>query len=99
MKITRGVRDANHMQFVDDTIMLGGTSIIIAERFRRVLSTFLKALDGKINATKSKSYDWNYLPGNMAKISRILGFEGLSYWNSFSYMGIPIFKGNKKKAN
>ena len=74
MKIARGVRDANHAQFVDDTILLGGASTIIAERFRRVLSTFLKASDDKINATKSKAYSWNFLPRNKAKISRILGF-------------------------
>ena len=57
MKIARGVRAANNAQFSDDTILLGGASTIIAERFRRVLSTFLKASDGKINAKKSKSYD------------------------------------------
>ena len=93
MKIVREVRAVNHAQFADDTIMLEGTFNIIAERFIRVLSTFLKASDGKINATKSKSYGWNFLPRNMAKISRILGFEGLTAWNYFSYLGIPIFKG------
>ena len=69
MKIARGVRAANHVQFEDDTILLGGMSTIIEERFRRVLSTFLKASDGKINTTKSKAYGWNCLPANMEKIS------------------------------
>ena len=99
MKIARGVRAPNHAQFADDTILLEGTSMIIAERFRRVLSTFLKASYGKINATKSKAYGWNCLPGNMEKISQILGFEGLTTWNSFSYLGIPIFKGKKRRRN
>ena len=35
----------------------------------------------------------------MARISRILGFEGLTIWNSFSYLGIPIFKGGEKMAD
>ena len=35
----------------------------------------------------------------MARISRIHGFEGLTIWNSFSYLGIPIFKGGKKMVD
>ena len=56
LKIARGVRAVNHAQFINDTILLGGASTIIAERFKIVLSTFLKALNGKINATKAKAY-------------------------------------------
>ena len=71
--------------------------MVIAERFKRVLSTFLKASDGNINASISKAYGWNCLLGTMARISRILGFEGLTVWNSFSYLGIPIFKGGRRR--
>ena len=56
LKIARGVKNANHAQYADDTILLGGASIIIAERFREVISTFLKASDGKVNAVKTKIY-------------------------------------------
>ena len=99
LKIARGVRSTNHVQFADDTILLGGASTVITERFKKVLSTFLKALDGKINTDKSKYYGWNCLPGNMARISRILGFDGITDWDYFRYLGIPIFKGKKKKAD
>ena len=92
-----GVRSANHAQFVDDTILLGDASTVIAERFKRFLSSFLKASDGKINAAKSKAYGCNFLPGNMARISRTLSFEGLTYWNSFNYLGVSIFKGKKRR--
>ena len=34
IKITRGVRAENNAQFVDDTILLGGASTIIAKRFK-----------------------------------------------------------------
>ena len=56
LKIARGVKNENHAQYADDTILLGGVSVIIAERFREVISTFLKALDGKVNVVKTKIY-------------------------------------------
>ena len=34
LKIARGVKNAIHAQYVDDTILLGGSSIIIVERFK-----------------------------------------------------------------
>ena len=59
LKIARGVKNANHSQFVDDTILLGGAFVIIAERFKKVISTFVKASDGKVSVVKSKIYVWN----------------------------------------
>ena len=60
-----------------------------------MLSTFLKATDGKVNSTKSKVYGWNYPPRTLEKIARTVGFEGNVTWNSFNYLGITIFKGKK----
>jgi hypothetical protein len=34
IKIARGVKDINHAQFVDDTLLLGGASTIIARKFK-----------------------------------------------------------------
>ena len=62
LKIAKGVKNANHAQFADDTILLEGASAIIAEIFKEVLSIFLKASDGKINAVKTKSMDGIALP-------------------------------------
>ena len=97
LKIARGVRVENNAQFVDDTILLGGASTIIAKRFKNVISTFLNATNGKLNVKKSKIYGWNCTPGVMARIARILGFEGTTSWNSFNHMGVPIFKGKKRR--
>ena len=72
LKIANGVKVANHAQFVDDTILLGGATTIIAERFQGALSTFLKAYDGKVNSTKSKVYGWNLPAGTLARIGRTL---------------------------
>ena len=63
------------------------------------MSTFLKATDGKINSIKSKVYGWNCPLGTLAKIARTLGFEGIATWNSFNYLGIPIFKGKKRTVD
>jgi hypothetical protein len=37
IKIARGVKDINHAQFVDDTLLLGGASTIIARKFKQQL--------------------------------------------------------------
>ena len=79
--------------------MLRGASTIIAERFNGVLSNFIQASDGKVNSKKSKVNGWNFLPGTMARIGRILRFKGNVAWNSFNYLGIPIFKGKKRVAD
>ena len=76
--------------------MLDGASTIILERFNGVLSNFIKAFEGKLNSEKLKVYGWNFPPSTMVRIGRILGFEGNVAWNSFNYLGIPIFKGNKR---
>ena len=70
--------------------------MIIVERFKEVISTFLKAYDGKVNAAKTKIYGWNCPARTMAKIARTLGYEGNIIWNSFIYLGIRIHKGSKK---
>ena len=76
IKATRGVKVVNHAQFADNTILLGGVSTIIAQRFNGVLSNFIKASDGKVNSENSKVYGWNCPPGNMERIGRILRFKG-----------------------
>ena len=96
LKIARGVRDVNHSQFANDTILLGGASTIIAERFNGALYIFLKASDEKVNSAKSKIYGWNFPPCTLERIGRTFGFQGNAAWNSFNYLKIPIFKGKKK---
>jgi hypothetical protein len=39
----------NHSQFANDTLLLGGTSVIIAIRFKKNLDTFLDASRGDVN--------------------------------------------------
>ena len=56
LKISKGDKAATHAQFADDTILHGGDSTKTAKIFNEVLSSFLKASDGKVNHIKSKVY-------------------------------------------
>jgi hypothetical protein len=46
----------------------------------------------EISHAKSKIYSWNITPIEMRDISRILGMEGHTNWDSFTYLGVPISK-------
>jgi hypothetical protein len=59
IQIAHGVKDINHSQFVDDTLLLGVAFAIIARRFKKILDDFLSASWGKINSSKRKIYGWN----------------------------------------
>jgi hypothetical protein len=65
----RGVRRINNSQFVDDTLLLGGASQIMAQRFKLVLDQYEQASGGLINKNKSQIYAWNVKVGTMARIA------------------------------
>jgi hypothetical protein len=46
----------------------------------------------EISQSKSKIYGWNITPIEMLGISRVLGMEGHTKWETFTYLGIPISK-------
>jgi hypothetical protein len=60
--ITRGVKNMNHSQFVNDTLLLGGTSITIEARFKSTLHSFLDASRGDVDNRKCQVYGWNTSP-------------------------------------
>jgi hypothetical protein len=73
IKLVKEVKSKNYSQFVDDTLLLGGASTIIAKRFKCVPEHFLNALGGKENNGKSQIYGWN-IKLQLHAISRILSF-------------------------
>ena len=97
--ISRGVKDINHAQFTDDTILLGGASTHSARNFKTELDIYQEASGSKINYVKSQIFRWNCNPREMLDISRILGIEGKTHWEAFKYLGIPIFKASPKSTN
>lgn len=88
--IARGVKEINHYQFADDTLLLGAAAIRTANRFQKVLSSFLTASGDKLNTSKCRIYAW-HVPGHVKdQIARIFGFPIITTWN-YKYLGMPIF--------
>jgi ribonuclease HI/exonuclease III len=92
LSITPGVKDINHAQFADDTLLLGGASPIIAKKFKEELDAYAEASGSEINLAKSNIYGWNITPNEMLRITRVIGMEGHTNWDAFQYLGVPIFK-------
>ena len=92
IRIARGTKNINHAQFADDTILLGGASQIIAHRFKSEITRYCYASGSKINVRKSQIYGWNVNPREMLEISRVLNMKGVVTWESFNYLGVPIFQ-------
>jgi hypothetical protein len=92
LKIVQGVKEINHAQFVDDTLLLGGASLLVAKRFKEELDAYAAMPRSEISQSKSKIYGWNITPIEMLGISRVLGMEGHTKWETFTYLGIPISK-------
>jgi hypothetical protein len=99
IKIARGVKDINHAQFVDDTLLLGGASTIIARKFKRQLDLYKETSGSQINYRKSQIYGWNCTPREMVEIARVMEMEGETQWDSFKYLGVPIFKSKPKSSH
>ena len=80
-------------------MLLGGASIILVGFFKREMDIYKEVSGSKINFQKSKIFNWNCPIREMAGIARILGMEGTLSWDSFKYLGIPIFKSIPKVAH
>ena len=97
--MAHGTKCINHTQFADDTILLGGESLHIARRFKNEMDNYFQASYNKLNLRKSLIYSWNVNSREMTKISRIMGIEGVTNWESFNYLGFPLFKSNPKTTD
>jgi hypothetical protein len=89
----------NHAQFADDTILLGAGCIKTARNFRKELEIYKVCSGSEINYLKSKIYGWNCSTREMQLLGRALDMEGITVWDTFSYLGIPIFKGRAMVAH
>ena len=59
IRMAENVKEINHAQFADDTLLLGGASLHIARQFKQELETYKQISGSKINFQKSKIYGWN----------------------------------------
>eukprot|EP00253_Pinus_taeda_P012315 PITA_12315 len=93
------VKDINHAQFADDTLLLGGANLLSARHFKRELDIYRLISGSKINYRKCSIYGWNCTTKELSDIARLLEMEGNRNWESFKYLGIPIFKTKPKVAH
>jgi hypothetical protein len=49
------VKDINHAQFADDTLLLGGASVLSARNFKQELDRYKEVSGSKTNYKKAKS--------------------------------------------
>eukprot|EP00253_Pinus_taeda_P015500 PITA_15500 len=92
LRMVHQVKDINHAQFADDMLLLGGASINSAKSFKKELDSYREVSGSKINFIKSIVYSWNFSVKELSDIARILHMEGSWAWDSFRYLGIPIFR-------
>jgi hypothetical protein len=99
LRITKGVKDINHAQFADDTLLLGGASLATTKKFKKEIDIYSDISGSMISLAKSKIYGWNITPREMHEISKILGIEGSTIWEEFKYLGVPLIKSNPKATH
>jgi hypothetical protein len=90
IKIARGTKRINHSQFADDTLLIGGASIVIAKRLKNALDNFTQASGALINSAKSNVYTWNIPTRTTHLIENVFRFPLIEKWQTFRYLGIPI---------
>eukprot|EP00253_Pinus_taeda_P036249 PITA_36249 len=96
IKFEDGVKNINHSQFADDTMLIGGASAIIARRFKTILDKFMRYYGGMINHLKSCIYGWNASAQTLQNISNIFGVSCKLNWDHFNYLGMPVSMGHAR---
>ena len=69
------VKDINHAQFFDDTLLFGGASINSSRNFKKELDIYREVSGSKINYLKSTIYRWNCSIKDLTEIARLLEME------------------------
>ena len=72
LRIAKGIKTINHSLFVDDTLLMGGASTIIARRFKKIMDALLQVSGGLLNNTKCRICGWNIPPRTIQIISQIM---------------------------
>ena len=82
IRAMRGVDPINHVLFTDDSLLLGGASLIIAHSFNRILLKLCSVSGALINKEKGVVYGWNVDHLKMMQIANSLGFCGYDQWDN-----------------
>ena len=85
----------SHLQFVDDTGLMGMARIREATNIRKALDTYLKASGQRINEDKSFIYFFNTPRLIQNRIAGILRFQIASL--PLMYLGVPLSLGSQRR--
>lgn len=96
IKFGNGVKNINHSQFVDDTLLIGGASITIAQCFKTLLDKYMRYSDGLVNQLKSCIYGWNTTAQVIHNIANTFGVSCNYGWTHFTYLGMLVSLGPLK---
>lgn len=92
-----GMDPQTHQQFVDDTMLMGVSSVREAREIKDTLEIYKRASGLEVNKDKSQIYYFNTPPIMRQNINRILEFvEG--YLPS-KYLGAPLLEGKATHRN
>ena len=80
----------NHTLFADDSLLLGGASLIIALDFNVILQNCCSISSALINNNKSVVYGWNIDHRSLLIIAQYLDFPSFDKWDKIKYLGIPL---------
>ena len=93
IKYEYGIKNINHSQFANDTLLIGGASTIIAQRFKALLDKYMRYSGGMINHLKSCIYGWHASAQTLHNIANIFGVPCKLNWGHFNYSGMLVSKG------
>jgi len=93
IKFGEWVKNINHSQFSDDTLLIGGASTTIAKRFKSLLDKYMSYSSGMVNNLKSCIYGWNTIVQVLHNIANIFGVTCKYDWTHYSYLGMPVSAG------
>eukprot|EP00253_Pinus_taeda_P035869 PITA_35869 len=96
IRIVKEIDPMNHPLFADDSLLLGGASLRIADSFKIILKKFCNISGALISERKSVVYGWNTDQQTINRIASNLGFNGYADWDKFKYLGLPITKGSNR---
>lgn len=94
LSIERNVKEVNHSQFLDYTLLLGAASKVVVARFKKILDSYFSMSGGLVNKGKCQVYGWNCSKSTIIEITRFFELPTTPDWRAFKYLGIPIYLGD-----
>lgn len=91
IKVAREIEPISHLQFVDDTFVLGEATLSDAHIMKLTIDHYTKLLGQCVNWRKSKVFFFNTLIRKQREINRIL--EMRPRLLLIKYLGNPLFSG------